>query len=155
MRTAARWMVGIVLVAIAAPGTAQEVSLPGPDRIPSVELPPELDRVLRDYERGWSASDPSALAELFARDGFALPMGRAPARGREAIRAAYANAGGPLRLRALAWAAADTVGWIVGAYTYRPDGTDDGKFVLALRRSPDGPWEISADIDSPIRRSEP
>jgi ketosteroid isomerase-like protein len=156
MRKRASWIIGCLAVAIATPAAAQD-GRPGADaeRLPSVELPPELDRVLRDYERAWSGSDPAALSELFTRDGFALPLGRAPARGADAIRAAYENAGGPLRLRALAWEAGDSVAWIVGAYGYRPDGVDAGKFVLALSRSPGGPWRIAADIDSPIRRSQP
>jgi hypothetical protein len=39
---------------------------------PSITLPPELDRVLRDYERGWQARDAQALAGLFVPDGFVL-----------------------------------------------------------------------------------
>src|SRR5712692_196215 len=71
--------------------------------LPSVTLPPELDRVLRDYERAWQAHDPAALAELFDEDGFVLASTRPPVRGRAAIREAYAKAGGPLALRALAF----------------------------------------------------
>ncbi len=153
------WMIGCLALTTGVPAVAQEAqearSGTAAEAIPSVELPPELDRVLRDYERAWGGSDAAALAALFARDGFALPLGRPPARGREAIRSAYGNAGGPLRLRALAYAAEDTVAWIVGAYGYDPEGFDAGKFVLALTRRPGGPWEIAADIDSPIRRSEP
>src|SRR6185295_2049761 len=36
----------------------------------SVALPPELARVLTDYEAGWKAGDAAALASLFAEDGF-------------------------------------------------------------------------------------
>ncbi|NNE34150.1 MAG: DUF4440 domain-containing protein, partial [Rhodothermales bacterium] len=35
-------------------------------------LPPELDRVLRDYEQAWRSSDEVVLAKLFAHDGFVL-----------------------------------------------------------------------------------
>ncbi|MBB4595328.1 hypothetical protein [Xanthomonas cannabis] len=41
-----------------------------PTAVASVALPPELDRVLRDYEHAWRKGDASALVELFAEDGF-------------------------------------------------------------------------------------
>jgi hypothetical protein len=121
--------------------------------LPSVTLPSELDRVLRDYERAWSARDPAGLAALFAEDGFVLQGGKAPVRGREAIRVAYTGQGGPgLRLRALAYSVADSVGYIIGAYGYSETGGDQGKFTLTLRRR-GGPWLIFSDMDNAsIRR---
>lgn len=115
---------------------------------PSITLPAELERVLRDYERTWQASEAAGLAALFTADGF-VPTPRGWVRGTAAIQAEYAHAGGPLRLRALAFATADTVGYIVGGYRYGDQATQDGgKFVLALRRRPGGPWLIAADLDS-------
>jgi ketosteroid isomerase-like protein len=134
--------------AFAPPAAAAQA--PSAAALPSVALPPELDRVLRDYERGWRAGDAAALAALFAEDGFVLQGGRAPVRGRHAIRAAYAGqAGGALRLRALAYAAADTVGYVVGAYGYGDGPGDVGKFTLTLRRARGGPWLIFSDMDNP------
>ncbi|HEX9632224.1 MAG TPA: hypothetical protein VGA02_07140 [Gemmatimonadales bacterium] len=40
----------------------------------------------------------------------------------------------------------------MGAYRYGDAARDTGKFVLALRRGPDGRWLIAADIDNSIRR---
>jgi len=121
--------------------------------LPSVTLPPDLDRVLRDYERGWRAGDAAALASLFAEDGFVLQGSRPPVRGRAAIQSAYSgNPGSPLRLRALAYATADTVGYIVGAYGYGNDPGDMGKFTLTLRRDPTGRWLIFSDMDNSSRR---
>ena len=122
--------------------------------LPSVTLPPALDRVLRDYERAWTARDPEALSKLFAEDGFVLASGRAPVRGRAAIREAYAKAGGPLHLRALDFAISGEVGYIIGTYAAAADKPDDGKFVLALKRAP-GRWLIAADIDNSIERASP
>src|SRR5262249_48292087 len=56
---------------------------------PSVQLPPELARVLTDYEKGWRAGDGKALAELFAENGFVLPNGAPPVQGRDAIQRYY------------------------------------------------------------------
>lgn len=141
---AAAVVVGALLSA-PLPGGAQEP----PPRLPSVELPAELDRVLRDYERAWTAGDAAGLAALFTEDGFV--SNRAGwIRGREAIRGEYARAGGPLELRALEWAVEGDTGWIVGAYGYPPmfATADGGRFVLALRRGPDGRWLIAADLDN-------
>jgi ketosteroid isomerase-like protein len=116
---------------------------------PSVTLPPELDRVLRDYERHWRAGDATALAELFAEDGWVFANGRPPAQGRAAIRAAYEGMdGGPLRLRALAWAVDGDVGWLLGGFGYGDAPGDGGKFTLTLRRTPGGPWLIASDMDN-------
>ena len=141
-----------IMFATVAPLHAQDLAPP------SVSLPPELDRVLRDYERAWAAGDPAALANLFTEDGFVLSNGNTPVRGRVAIRERYANAGGALQLRALGYAVSDTVGYIVGGYRYgdaegaAAGAEDSGKFVLALRRGPDGRWLIAADIDNTNRR---
>jgi ketosteroid isomerase-like protein len=117
--------------------------------LPSVTLPAELDRVLRDYERAWRAGDAVMLSTLFAEDGFVLQAGRAPVRGRASIQSAYGGqAGGPLRLRALAYATADTVGYIIGAYGYGDAPGDQGKFTLVLRRARNGPWQIFSDMDN-------
>lgn len=119
---------------------------------PSVDLPPEIDRVLRDYERAWRARDPAALAQLFTSDGFVLPSGGPPVRGRASIEQRYANAGGALVLRALAFATADSVGYVIGTYGWEEQGADAGKFVLALRKDGAGRWLIAADIDNQNHR---
>lgn len=125
----------------------------GQTALPSVTLPADLDRVLRDYERGWEQRDPKAVARLFATDGFALPSGQGPARGRAAIEAAYQGQGGPLRLRALAYGVSERVGYIIGAYTYgERSSPDQGKFVLVLTRDASGTWLIAADMDNSIKR---
>ena len=128
--------------------------------LPDVALPPPLDRVLRDYERAWGAGDAMALASLFAEDGFVLQSNRPPIRGRAAIQAAYESQGGsPLRLRALAFASEDTLGYIIGAYRYGNALGDMGKFTLTLRRAPDGQWLIFSDMDNlsmrPLHRATP
>jgi ketosteroid isomerase-like protein len=121
---------------------------PGGAQMPSVELSAELDRVLRDYERAWTDRDAKGLAVLFAPDGFVLRGGHPPVRGRAEIEKAYAGAGGPLHLRALAFKSEGTTGWIIGAYSGGAGQADSGKFVLALEREASGPWLIAADIDT-------
>jgi ketosteroid isomerase-like protein len=124
----------------------QAPSLPAPE--PSVELAPALARVLTDYEAAWRARDAKALAALFAEDGFVLPSGHPPVRGRAAIEKHYAGAGGPLSLRAIAFATEGPVGYVIGGHTRQKGQPDEGKFTLTLRRNPEGRWLIFSDMDS-------
>jgi ketosteroid isomerase-like protein len=118
----------------------------------SVTLPPELARVLTDYEAGWSTGDAAALARLFADDGFVLAEGRAPTKGRAAIQKLYTHAGSPLSLRAFAYAIRGDVGYIIGGYGAEREKPDDGKFTLTLRKSSNGRWLIVSDMDNSNRR---
>jgi ketosteroid isomerase-like protein len=115
---------------------------------PSISLPAPLARVLTDYEKAWNKKDSAALAELFTEDGFVLSPGAPMVRGRDAIRKGYGSAGGPLSLRAVAFAAEGNVGYIIGAFTDRPGAPDHGKFTLTLRRDPEGRWLIMSDMDN-------
>ena len=118
----------------------------------SVALPPELARVLTDYEAGWKAGDAAALSSLFAEDGFVLSNGQAPVKGRAAIRKLYTSNGAPLSLRAFAFATHGDVGYIIGGYSQERGKLDEGKFTLTLRKSADGRWLIVSDMDNSNRR---
>jgi hypothetical protein len=124
----------------AAPAVAAE-------QLPSITLPADLDAVLRNYERAWRANDIPTLVSLFTEDGFVLQPGRPPARGHAALTNVYrGQAGGMLRLRALAYGSSDTIGYIIGAYGYG-DAGDQGKFTLTLRRAGNR-WLIASDMDN-------
>lgn len=120
----------------------------GPAPLPSVTLPPELARVLTDYETAWRAKDAAALARLFAEDGFVLSSGAPPVRGRAAIEKAYAGAGGALVLRALAFATEGRIGYIIGGFTRKAGEPDVGKFTLTLKKDASGTWLIASDMDN-------
>ena len=115
---------------------------------PSVALPPELARVLKDYETAWHSRDAAALARLFAEDGFVLAAGGPPVRGRAAIEKHYAGSGGDLALRAFVYATEGRVGYIVGGYAWDGAAADKGKFTLTLVRGADGRWLIFSDMDN-------
>jgi len=118
---------------------------------PSVNLPPELARVLTDYEAAWRNRDAAALARLFAEDGFVLPNGRPPVKGRAAIQRHYTDSGGPLALRAMAFATEGAVGYIIGGFARQEGERDIGKFTLTLRKASTGRWLIVSDMDSANR----
>src|SRR5262245_44307659 len=115
----------------------------------TVKLPNELARVLTDYETAWRSHDAAALAKLFTEDGFVLANGQPPVRGRAAIELAYSRAGGPLALRAFAFATEGSVGYVIGGFARHAGEKDIGKFTLTLRKAADGRWLIMSDMDNP------
>lgn len=145
----ASWLLAGLLVLATALSMSAHAQPATPAALPSVELPPELDAVLRGYERAFRAKDAQALTALFTEDGFALPEGRPPVRGREGLRQAFAQVGGPLSLRALAYRQQGDLATVIGAYRFSDEGggRDDGKFVLTLLRE-GGTWRIFSDIDN-------
>jgi ketosteroid isomerase-like protein len=150
-------LISLVYVLLTATGQSPSPQTvappPAPLPVPSVSLPAELDRVLRDYESAWTRGDAKGLAALFAEDGFVLPMGNTPVRGREAIRSFYAtSSGSPLSLRAIAFSTEGSTGFILGCFSPQASGPDAGKFTLTLRKDPAGRWLIFSDMDNPSRR---
>jgi ketosteroid isomerase-like protein len=141
----------VILISFVAAAAQQGTA---PAFLPSVTLPPELDRVLRDYEAAWAAKDAARLAKLFAEDGYVLPGGSPPVKGRAAIETYYTGHGGPLFLRAIAFATEGKVGYIIGGYTGTAGSPDEGKFTLTLRKGPDGRWLINSDMDNSNRRRQ-
>ena len=131
------------LVLLAAVSTARAADAAPP----SVALPAELARVLTDYEDAWSRKDAPALSRLFVEDGWVMSNGRPPVHGRAAIERAYAGSGGPLALRAFAFATQGDLGWILGGFAHRRGEADTGKYTLTLRRE-GGRWMIVSDMDN-------
>ncbi len=143
-----RTVVMFTVLAVIGPTLTLEAQEPGSQAFPTVDLPLDVERVLRDYEQAWTGGDSRGLADLFTQDGFALRPRRPPVRGHAAILRTYENVCGNLALRALDFAVSDSIGYIVGAFAAEPGDPDIGKFVLLLRRGPSGRWLIVADIDN-------
>jgi ketosteroid isomerase-like protein len=142
----------IAVVAISAmlwtSAFAAEQPPPGTQE-PSLKLPPAMARVLTDYEAAWrSPRDAAGLAALFADDGFVLPNGAPPVHGRAAIQKYYSGPGGPLVLRAFAFATDGAVGYIIGGFARKEGEADVGKFTLTLRKGTEGRWLIVSDMDN-------
>lgn len=127
---------------------ASRAQAPEQPQLPSVPLPKPLARVLTDYEVAWRNKDAAALAALFSEDGFVLFNGAPPVRGRGQIQKHYAGQGGPLALRALAFATEGSVGYIIGGFSRQKGESDIGKFTLTLRRGVDERWLIVSDMDN-------
>jgi ketosteroid isomerase-like protein len=142
-----RFGVAVSLTALVL-GATSRAQAPVPAQLSSIELPAPLARVLTDYEAAWHAKNAAALAALFSEDGFVLSNGRPPVRGRAEIERHYAGQGGPLALRALAYAADGSVGYIIGGFARRAGEADIGKFTLTLRKGANGRWLIVSDMDN-------
>lgn len=144
------WTAVVMVSALGVPAaSAQQPGSAAVDSTPAaVTLPPDLARVLRDYEAAWRDGDGQRLAALFTDDGLAIQNGSPFARGRAAIAGKITGPGGALQLTALAFSASGTLGYIVGSYRYPETTGPGGRFVLALRMGPDGRWLIAADLDN-------
>jgi ketosteroid isomerase-like protein len=141
-------VVALTVVIAAAVAAAQTPQSPDPQMPSVISLPPEFDRVLRDYEAAWREGDGPRLASLFTDDGFAVQSGSPIRRGRAAIAGGLTKPGGTLQLTAYAYSSSATVAYIVGGYRYPSTVGTGGRFVLALRSGPDGRWLIAADLDN-------
>jgi ketosteroid isomerase-like protein len=117
-------------------------------QLSSVALPPELQRVLSDYENAWQKKDAKALAALFTEDGFVLSSGKPPVRGRAEIEKHYTGSGGPLALHAFAFETESSIGYIIGGFSRQKGQPDIGKFTLTLRKGSDNRWFIVSDMDN-------
>jgi hypothetical protein len=72
-------------------------------------------------------------------------------KGRAAIQRHYTGQGGPLALRALAFATDGAVGYIIGGFARQEGEPDIGKFTLTLRKGAGGTWLIVSDMDNSNR----
>jgi len=143
MREAASLFTALCLLGGASIAEASEQA-----QQPTVDLPASLARVLRGYETAWQNRDAAALAALFTEDGFVLSSGAPPVRGRSRIEKHYSNAGGPLALRAFAYASEGSLAYIIGGFARQTGRPDIGKFTLTLRKAADGRWLIMSDMDN-------
>lgn len=138
----------LVCVAAVALTSTMRAQTPVSQPLPSITLPAALARVLTDYETAWRAKDAKALAALFTEDGFVLSSGTPPVRGRSNLERHYTGQGGPLALRAFAFATDGAAGYIIGGFARREGEPDIGKFTLTLRKGRDGRWLIASDMDN-------
>jgi uncharacterized protein (TIGR02246 family) len=109
-----------------------------------------VTQVIAAYLDAYRRNDAAAIAGLYAGNAVLLPPGHTLVTGRDDIRA-YWKRGmeSGFAMDTVRIEVAPGSGYVVGRYYVPPDGDDPaetGKFVIALRREPDGVWRITADI---------
>jgi predicted TIM-barrel fold metal-dependent hydrolase len=128
-----------------SPASAKLVNDP---LLPTIELPADLARLLREREKGWN--DKSALAALYTEDSLVFDR-REPRwiHGRDEVTEYLAgNFAKPYHVTPIAYAVKGSAGHIAGYFT-RPldDGTTRyfGQVLLSLQKGDDGAWRIAAE----------
>jgi predicted TIM-barrel fold metal-dependent hydrolase len=116
--------------------------------LPTIELPEDLERLLRAREKGWN--DKAALAPLFTEDSMVLDTHEPRwIRGRDKVTEYLAGTfGKPHRVTPVAYAVKGSTAYIAGYFT-RPleDGSTRyfGHVLLSLEKGSDNVWRIAAE----------
>lgn len=125
------------------------VALFAPRHLPAVEVPAELDRVLRERER---ITGTSAVTDLYTQDARMVDINGETSwvRGREAIHAAIGRGRPGFRLVPNAYAVHGGAAWIA-ANTVRGEGAalrHTSNVLFALEKGADGAWRIAVESGS-------
>ena len=111
--------------------------------LPTVELPADIDRVIREWERLMRSPDPNGFVALFAEDAL-LSQPTGWARGRDAIANVARNSGtANVRVRAHQFAVADSIATVTGSLGDATTSRDIAKVTFTLRRGTGG-WLITS-----------
>jgi uncharacterized protein (TIGR02246 family) len=109
-----------------------------------------IEAAVARYVTATNEGDSEALTALYAEDAVLLPPDHEPIQGREAIGAFWRQGTDEgLEVRTLRIEVDGNVGYLVGSYHLPPteeEPADSGKYVMCLRRQPDGSWKLTADI---------
>lgn len=114
-----------------------------------------VEAVLRAYEAAYNARDAAALARVHAADGGYYMACGEPVVGRDALERFWATSQGRgLVLELERFEAEGAVGWAVGRWTtgVQEERRSSGRFVLALRRTAAGAFEIVVDLNNEASR---
>src|SRR5919108_980579 len=102
------------------------------------------------YVDASNQGDVETLTSLYADDAVLLPPDHAPIEGREAIEEFWRQGTDQgLRVTTLRLEVAGDVGYLIGRYNLpatAQEEADSGKYVMCLKRQPDGAWKLTADI---------
>ena len=115
------------------------------EQIVEVDLPPDLNALLEQFENGWRTRNAAGVAALFTADGV-MQIGRDWQRSPSGIHLSLLGRGANVRFHPQAFDRDTTLAYIAGSYggNSEPPPGDRGRFMFALRRSSGGPWRLSA-----------
>ena len=142
-------------------------SFPLPARTGAATDTSDAEAFVEEYLKTFNATDPVAMAGLYAEDGLILPPSGVPVRGREAIQKFWSgNSRTSLSFRTLQKNVCGDSGFFVGTYSARESRSGrftpaspftllgsrssrvpmSGNFALCLRRGDDGQWKVASDM---------
>jgi predicted TIM-barrel fold metal-dependent hydrolase len=134
---------------LASPAAAEllnRLNLPAP----TVELPPDVSRLLRQRAERWN--DKAALAELYTEDSLVFDIDNPGwIRGRAAVAAHLSDFfARPFRLTAVDFASQGSAGHVAGYFTRGDEASvrHFGFFYLGLAKGGDGVWRIAVERSS-------
>jgi uncharacterized protein (TIGR02246 family) len=109
-----------------------------------------IQAAVRRYVTASNQGDVETLTSLYADDAVLLPPDHAPVEGRKAIEEFWRQGTDHgLRVTTLRLEVAGDVGYLIGRYNLpatAKEEADSGKYVMCLKRQPDGAWKLTADI---------
>lgn len=146
----------LTLIGALATGCAQEPAM-APDT--TADDMAAINTLRGAWETAYEAGDASALAGLYTSDTMVMFPGMATLSGRAAVEAYYAAQFGMGTVSAEITPGGTRVGGDIG-YEHgtfagtmtMADGTsmtNEGRYIVLLRRDTDGAWRIAANMDSP------
>ena len=127
---------------------------------PGVTPHKEIDAVYRTFSRAYDILDPSLVSDLYGSEALYLAPGRPIQKGREEIHKSFkgffdwAREKGrtlSVSFRIVERGVSGNLAYDVGIYTLKgsgggmPDGEDQGKFVVIVRKREDGTWYFQVD----------
>jgi uncharacterized protein (TIGR02246 family) len=144
MKTTTAVMAGLLTLAAADTRAAE-----------SAEELKALTAVNQEFAAAIRAQDASKVGELYTEDALLMPPNESPLRGRAAVVAYFAGLlkGGKVDLALKSGSARldGSLGYDAGQYRFElapAGGTpvhDEGKYLVVLRKGPDGRWRMAVD----------
>jgi uncharacterized protein len=115
------------------------------DGLPVIDVPADVQTLLREFETHWRGRDARAFAALFTADGVMQVEGGWRL-GPGAIHIARLGAGGNIRLDPQSFGGNASYAHVAGSYgrVAEPPPGERGKFLLVLVKVANGPWRIAA-----------
>ena len=129
---------------------------PPPPNLPDVQLPPALERVLRERNRIMGTEDAAEIDRLFTRDAVMYDLfGSRWGRGRDAVLDMVGAYTTDSRFAAVDFGMGESSGFISGVGRTGDNPKPDMTFMLGLERDATGAWRIAAEYATSIEGDAP
>ena len=162
------WVIVAAQDVVAAPGERPSGAALFPsggttDAVPASPAVKEINKTRDEYVESWKAGDAERITSLYTHDGIVMYPDQPPVVGRPAITEYFKGFFSVFEAVDFQLASSEIVvagDWAYDRGTYhweaRPKKggapmADDGKYLVILRREPDGRWRVARDMDNSDR----